>query len=84
MIHEIRIGATDADDGGYYEPPTRMLSLAVIGGEAYLEVRTATGEGQLGAKPAYQVQVPARSLLLALQAGIEASSRPQRQPDDQA
>jgi hypothetical protein len=39
MIRDITISAKGAEDDQYYEPPARVLSLAVIGGEAHLAER---------------------------------------------
>ena len=53
MIRDITISATGTGDDQYYEPPARVLSLAVTGGDAYLAIyehgnaeRTAGGLGR--------------------------------------
>ena len=38
MIRDITISATGTGDDQYYEPPARVLSLAVTGGDAYLAI----------------------------------------------
>jgi hypothetical protein len=47
------------------------VNLAVVGDQAHLDVHTVTDGGPLSVEPVFSVQVPARSLLLALQAGID-------------
>ena len=38
MIRDITISAKGTGDDQYYEPPARVLSLAVIGGDAHLAI----------------------------------------------
>ena len=70
MIRDITISATGTGDDQYYEPPARVLSLAVIGGDAHQAIHEH-GHAERAAGPALTVQVPARSLLLALTAAIQ-------------
>ena len=70
MIRDITISAKGTGDDQYYEPPARVLSLAVIGGDAHLAIYEH-GHAERAAGPALTVQVPARSLLLALTAAIQ-------------
>ena len=74
MIGDITISATGTGDDQYYEPPARVLSLAVIGGDAHLAIYEH-GNAERAAGPALTVQVPARSLLLALTAAIQDDQR---------
>ena len=73
-IRGITISAKGTGDDQYYEPPARVLSLAVIGGDAHLAIYEH-GNAERAAEPAVTVQVPARSLLLALTAAIEDDQR---------
>ena len=70
MIRDITISAKGAGDDQYYEPPARVLSLAVIGGNAHLAIYEH-GNAERAAEPTLTVEVPARSLLLALTAAIQ-------------
>jgi hypothetical protein len=70
MIRDITISAKGTGDDQYYEPPARVLSLAVIGGDAHLAIYEH-GNAERAARPAVTVEVPARSLLLALTAAIQ-------------
>jgi hypothetical protein len=70
MIRDITISAKGAGDDQYYEPPARVLSLAVIGGDAHLAIYEH-GNAERAAEPTLTVEVPARSLLLALTAAIQ-------------
>jgi hypothetical protein len=70
MIRDITISAKGTGDDQYYEPPARVLSLAVIGGDAHLAIYEH-GNAERAAGPAVTVEVPARSLLLALTAAIQ-------------
>jgi hypothetical protein len=74
MIRDITISAKGTGDDQYYEPPARVLSLAVIGGDAHLAIYEH-GNVERAAGPAVTVQVPARSLLLALTAAIDDDQR---------
>jgi len=74
MILDIMIGAKDPEDDQYYEPPTRVLSLAVIGGDAHLDIYEY-GIKERAADPVARIEVPARSLLLALTAAIDDNQR---------
>ena len=47
MIRDITISAKGTGDDQYYEPPARVLSLAVIGGDAHLVIYE---HGQRGAR----------------------------------
>jgi hypothetical protein len=66
--------ATTTGDDQYYEPPARVLSLAVIGGDAHLAI-DEHGYAERAAGQALTVQVPARPLLLALTAAIQDDQR---------
>jgi hypothetical protein len=70
MIRDITISATGTGDDQYYEPPARIPSLAVIGGDAHLAIYEHDN-AERAARPNLTVQVPARSLLLALTAAIQ-------------
>ena len=74
MIRDITISAKGTGDDQYYEPPARVLSLAVIGGDAHLAIYEH-GNAERAAGPAVTAEVPARSLLLALTAAIEDDQR---------
>ena len=75
MIRDITISAKGTDDDEYYEPPARLLNLTVIGGEAHLSIYEH-GDVERAAEPTASIEVPARSLLLALTAAIEDDQRP--------
>ena len=74
MIRDISISAKGAGDDAYYEPPARVLSLAVIGGDAHLAIYDH-GPVERAAEPVATIEVPARSLLLALTAAAEDDER---------
>ena len=74
MIRDITISAKGTADDQYYEPPARVLSLAVIGGDAHLAIYDH-GHAERAARPAVTAEVPPRSLLLALTAAIEDDQR---------
>jgi hypothetical protein len=71
MIREIQISAAAGDEDGYTEPPSMLLILSVIGEEASLRVHACGERGTASDKPVCDLHVPARSLLLALQAAID-------------
>ena len=73
MIRDITISAKGAEDDQYYEPPARVLSLVVIGGDAHLAIYEH-GNVEHAAEPTATIEVPARSLLLALTAAIDDDS----------
>ena len=64
MIRDISISAKGVDDDAYYEPPARVLSLAVIGGDAHLAIYDHSPVERV-AEPVATIEVPAHSLLLA-------------------
>jgi hypothetical protein len=70
MIRDITISAKGTGDDQYYEPPARVLSLAVIGGDAHLAIYDH-GTAERAARPAVTVEVPARSLPLSRTAAIQ-------------
>lgn len=70
MIRDIVISGKDTNDERYYEPPTRVLSMAVIGGTAHLDIYEH-GSKDREAEPLAVIEVPAQSLLRALTAAIE-------------
>ena len=74
MIRDITISAKGTGDDQYHEPPARVLSLAVIGGDAHL-ASYEHGNAERAARPAVTVEVPARSLLLPLTAAIEGDQQ---------
>ena len=74
MIRDITISAKGTADDQYYEPPARVLSLAVIGGDAHLAIYDH-GHAERAARPAVTAEIPPRSLLLALTAAIEDDQR---------
>jgi hypothetical protein len=74
MIRDITISAKSAGDDQYYEPPTHVLNLAVIGGDAHLAIYKH-GAKERAAKPIATIEVPAQSLLLALTAAFDDDRR---------
>lgn len=74
MIRDITISAKSPEDDQYHEPPTRVLSLAVIGGDVHLDIYEH-GIKERAADPVARIEVPARSLLLALTAAIDDNQR---------
>jgi hypothetical protein len=74
MIRDITISAKATGDDQYYAPPARVLSLAVIGGDAHLAIYDH-GNAERAAGPAVTAGVPARSLLPALTAAIQDDQR---------
>jgi hypothetical protein len=75
MIRDITISAKGAEDDQYYEPPARILSLAVIGGDAHLAIYEYD-EKERAAEPTATIEVSARSLLLApLTAAVDDDQR---------
>jgi hypothetical protein len=76
MIRDINISGKGLNDEQYYEPPTRLLNLAVIGGDAHLAIYDH-GSGEPAADPVATIEVPAQSLLLALTAAVEDEQRSQ-------
>jgi hypothetical protein len=74
MIRDISISAKGAGDDAYYEPPARVLSLTVIGGDAHLAIYDH-GPVERAAEPVATIEVPAHSLLLALTAAAEDDQR---------
>lgn len=72
-IRETFIAARGDGEDDYTEPPGRELNLTVIGADAHLSVVELDERGQR--QPGAQdVVVPARSLLLALQAAVDDNS----------
>jgi hypothetical protein len=71
MIRNIHISAAQVDDDIITEPPSRILDLAVIGGVAHLATYELSGPGVIADEATAAIEVPARSLLLALQAAID-------------
>jgi len=72
MIRNIHISAF-AEDGSIdedapTEPPARILDLAVVGPNATLSIYDLGDRNHLPDRPTADIKVPARSLLLALQA----------------
>ncbi len=74
MIRDITISAKGAEDDQYYEPPARVLSVTVIGGDAHLAIYEH-GPVERSAEPTATIEVPARSLLLALTAAVDDDQR---------
>lgn len=70
MIEEIFIAARGEGQDEYTTPSDRQLSVAVIAGNAYLSLHDTDGKGRRLPEPSTNVVVPARSLLLALQAAL--------------
>jgi hypothetical protein len=71
MIREIQISAATGDEDRYTEPPSMLLVLSVIGEDAHLRVHACGEQGKANGEALCDLQVPARSLLLALQASID-------------
>lgn len=73
MIREFEIGTANGDEDEYYEPPTGLLKVSLIGDDAFLDWAPHDGPvdparaGEEPPKPC-SFRVPARSLLLALRA----------------
>ena len=67
-IRDVYIAARPISEDEYYEPPTIELNLAVIGDDVHLARVQLDSEGNRTKEP-YLI-VPARSLLLALQAAV--------------
>ncbi|MBW0114035.1 hypothetical protein [Pseudonocardia abyssalis] len=75
MIRDVWLSAADWNDDDITEPPSRLLNLAVIAGQAYIGVHIGDENGD----PAVQlsaIQVSARSLLLALRAALHDDDHP--------
>lgn len=68
-IHEIHIGLPGLDDVKY-EPPDRVVNVAVAGEHAFLQVQPCDEKGRLGDIES-EIRVPAKSLVRALQTLIE-------------
>lgn len=66
------ISAKTADENHITEPPSHELNLAVIGNQAILRIYKNDDLGNRTAtEPIADIQLPARSLQLALTAAIE-------------
>ena len=70
MIRDITISARSPEDDQYYELPTRVLGIAVMAGDAHLEIYEY-GQKVRAVGPAARIEVLARSLLIALTAAID-------------
>lgn len=71
-IRETFIAARDLGEDDYTEPPSRELSLAVIGGNAHLSVTDLDERGRRREESSTRdLIVPAQSLLRALQAAVD-------------
>ena len=71
-IRDTFIAARNASENDYTEPPTREVCLSVIGDDAHLSVFDLDERGRRHDESSTRdVIVPARSLLRALQAGID-------------
>lgn len=64
------IAALGKGEDEYYEPPSRELNLSVIGSNAHLSVVELDRHGNRQ-EASKDIIVPARSLLLALQAAVQ-------------
>ena len=75
MIRDIQISAYNRGGGDQQmtEPPERVLNVSVIGDAAFLDIKPVGEDDTVGATEA-SIQVPAKSLLRALQAGVEDSA----------
>jgi hypothetical protein len=73
MIRDILLSAKSGDDE-YYEPPTHVLSMAVIGGDAHLAIYEHDAK-ESGGEAVTSIEVSARSLLLALTALVDDNHR---------
>ena len=79
-IREIFIAARNTGEDEYTEPPSRELSLAVIGGNAHLSVTELDERGRRRDESATRdLIVPARSLLRALQSATDDDEAHQEQ-----
>lgn len=76
MIREIQISAAAGDEDSYTEPPSMLRVLSVIGDEASLRVHACGETGKAADEAVCDLRVPARSLLLALQAAIDDQHDP--------
>jgi hypothetical protein len=74
IIRDLTISATGTRDDQYHEPPARVLSPAVIGGDAHLAIYEH-GNAERAAGQALTIQIPARPLLLALTAATQDDQR---------
>lgn len=80
MIRSIQVSAYGTDNETLYEPPERILEVAVIGTNAHLTLYTTTAYGIPKPESDASIVVPARSLLLAVHAGIHDNNSDQEQP----
>lgn len=64
-IHEIHI-ELPSSDGVRYDPPERILNVAVVGDDAFLQVQHSDEKGRLGEVQS-EIRVSARSLIRSLQ-----------------
>lgn len=72
MIRDIEISAI-SDDDVIYEPPARSLVLSVVGGRALLRIHERNDDST---SEVAHVDVPATSLLYALQAAVHDNDAP--------
>ena len=68
---EIRVAAMGKGEDYYTEPPARVLDVAVIGGDAFIDLYETDDVGKVVGEPQFSVRVPARSLAIALKAAME-------------
>lgn len=72
MIREVTVSARGHGEDEIYEPPSRVPKPYVIGDLAYLDTFEMLKEPErVGNELTASVQVPARSLLLALRAAMK-------------
>ena len=71
MIEQIRVAAMGKGEDAYTVPPARVLDVAVIGGDAFIDIYDNDDVGKVVGDPVFSVRVPARSLAIALKAAIE-------------
>ncbi|MBE1580404.1 hypothetical protein ACFORH_43435 [Amycolatopsis roodepoortensis] len=74
MITDIYITVRDRDEGLYLDPPGQELCVSVTGDDVHLGLVDVDEAGHRTPRPERDIIVPARSLLLALQAGINDTS----------
>jgi hypothetical protein len=58
MIREIQISAAAADEDTYTEPPSTLLILAVIGGDAHVRLHACGEQGKASDRPLCAFQIP--------------------------
>ena len=76
MIRDIYIAARTVAQNEFAEPPTAELNVSVVGGNAHL-ARVELDDAGNRVRTDPPLVVPARTLLLALQAAMDDDSLPE-------